>query len=324
MLDRATEKRDEAQAKYSDVHKRKLDVDAKLQKGIEDQKVDQEKYDSDEKIKTRTDEKTEKATQECDSTDDAGQGMLSKLKNLKTQYADMRIRIRAHNERVTKKSEALGVWQKLKDVARNAGDSTDDTLVDRGTDFKLDPEASMEQSPRKQKELLAKKVLAQQSVSATSLAKRILGHDGAVKRTKFHGPEEEDAQAHPLSGYVADKTKAGSSIFLPPSEQKENKAKAAAANTHLQTLKANSQRPKSTLTGADDTFDKWDKRVGGDWRALDAVAAIPSVDDTVLLQETEGEYDADVKAAEEALADALVQGAKNDRIRARTDEEAEL
>merc|ERR1711934_522595 len=322
MLSKAKDSMAVIRTKFDDIHKQYIDTDMKVTDLTEKEKLATEQLDADEKAKKKTDEQTEKATHDCDSTKDATKSMVGKLDALKSEYADMQIRIRAHNERVTKKSEAMGVWQKLQDVTRKANAPTDD-MVDRGAHYKLDPEQTNERSPEQQKEILAKDVLQKESTSATSLAKRILGTDTDVDKTKFVSNAEENVDAHPLAAYTATTKKAAGSIFASQEEKSELQQKSVAAADHLQTLKSNALKPKSSLTAADDTFEKWDKRVGNDWRALDNVNGI----DESLLEESEGKHnygqdDVEVQKAQEELAEALVQGAKNELKRRRL--EAEL
>jgi len=298
-------------AKYDTVHKSKIEADIKVSALTEKEKLAHEQLEGDAQAKKKTDEKTEKATHDCDATKDATKTMVGKLDALKSEYADMQIRIRAHNERVTKKSEALGVWAKLEDVTRNADQPADD-MVDRGAHYKLDPEHTLEKSPEQQKEILAKDVMQKESTSASALAKRILGTDGKVENTKFVSTSDETVDTHPLAAYTATTKKMAGSIFASDEQQSELSQKSSAAEQHLQTLKSNALKPKSSLTGADDTFEKWDKRVGDDWRALDANGI-----DESLLEESEGNHnfgqdDIEVQNAQEELAEALVQGAKNE------------
>merc|ERR1719482_1080968 len=120
-------------------------------KDAEDKKVADVK-----RLKRKTDEKTQKATDACSSAGTAQETASGKLSDLEQKAKEWEERLAAHNEMKAKKAKGKQMWEELKNAQKGL------------------PVGKNKQSPEEKKKELEANEKIEKSGSSTSLAKEIL------------------------------------------------------------------------------------------------------------------------------------------------------
>jgi len=313
LLAKVTEKRDNISKQYKQAHAAKVKADAKIEKLKGQIKLLKEKYASTQLAKKRTDERTVKAEHECAATKNVNEGIKEKYDSAKAKFEDMKLRTRAHDERKKKKSKARAIWKKLKAVTKKAKTVTSsDASVDPGYAFRPKKAPVAEKSPEETKAKLAEQVKRKKSQDTTKLAARILSKEAKSEDSEAKKAPAFDDASHPLYQYAIRQKEAARAIIIPNKKSKELNAKADVAMEHFAILKTNHGKRKDDLNGGDDTFGKWDARVGVQLRGFDKMARqVPANEyEMSMLEESETEAveDDSVQAAAEDLVGEMVRG----------------
>jgi len=262
--------------------------------------------------KSKADHKIAEAQQDCVSANNVQESMTAKFAHLKTKFAQMKLKYSAHNERKEKKTKAMGIWGKLKDATKKLkAEEKDEPLKPPGS-----PETGLPNLKKAnlddENAVLAKKVLADESASATSLAADILkdnqpGDFNSNMEVPASGKADE---SHPLYRYALERKEKAETITDPEDDpegmtkKKELMQKSIHGMEHFKALKRVEENAANrddegnlVVPQGIDTLDKWDNRVGTEFRALgQPPASKPEETDAgeqVLLQENEQVIDVD-------------------------------
>jgi hypothetical protein len=211
-------------------------------------------------MKEKTDERTQKATEECASAEHASTDTKEKYDAMQAKFRDMKLQEKSHKEVTIKKSKAMDIWSQLEQETTRQVDGGDEDLT-------------KQKSPEDAKRDLAAELTAHQESSGTMLAKQILGTESgddpneSEKEQKTAGNAKAEASnplpanimSHPILQYAKERKAKCQEADVPTAFSKERCSKAMHAAVHFSDLKTAAVRRNK---GAVDTLEKWDSRVG--------------------------------------------------------------
>lgn len=300
---------------------------AKLKDQLEQEK---ETVEDAKETKDQMDARIKHAQSDCTAANKLNDGSMNsagKYSALKEKFTQMKIEYAAKNERSNKKAKAEGIWDKLQTATHQL--SIEKPMNDkelRPDGEPRDKTVSMEDEDA----ILANKLKADKSSSATSLANSILndkGSDDGVFRENGISLQRVGRadESHPLYRYALERKEKASELTdadgLHQAKKSELLQKSEKGMEHFESLKRAEQTKVKDEEGNEvhveglDTLEKWDTRVGADYHALGLApgnkAEDPAADsEDVLLQEAEGKKVLDVDAAAEYLVEEMFRNEK--------------